>query len=460
MPEPISRRVLDAALASYYGPDLSLFIEGVAINDIAVCNLSDTDASGTTWAHTPPVNVAVAIDPVLGRIAFRDPQSAPPMVHFHYGFSAAMGGGEYPRARTFDAELGPVDTLASPGPLQAALDARNGGGVVEVSDSGRFEETPAIALAAGALFELRAADKHRPTIVTPGLIDITGGSDAEVTLNGLLVSGNGLRILSALGDALRKVRLVHCTLVPGLSLGVDGAPLSPNESSLVIEQTGNPIEIEIDHCILGPIRAPINATVLIRDSIVDANNDLAVAYAALDGVAAGGTLSIIDSTIIGTVHTQLLKLASNSIFFSRTEDDSAPVRSERQQTGCVRFSWLPLNSRVPRRYRCQPDLEIAEEVDAAIKKSSTHTISASAREAITDAVVVRLVPAFTSLRYADPGYCQLRQSVPEQIRTGADDEAEMGAFHDLFQPQRESNVRTRLDEYLRFGLEAGIFYQT
>jgi hypothetical protein len=27
-------------------------------------------------------------------------------------------------------------------------------------------------------------------------------------------------------------------------------------------------------------------------------------------------------------------------------------------------------------------------------------------------------------------------------------------------PQRESNVRTRLDEYLRFGLEAGIFYQT
>ena len=43
---------------------------------------------------------------------------------------------------------------------------------------------------------------------------------------------------------------------------------------------------------------------------------------------------------------------------------------------------------------------------------------------------------------------------------GADDEAEMGAFHDLFQPQRESNVRTRLREYLRFGLEAGIFYST
>ena len=34
----------------------------------------------------------------------------------------------------------------------------------------------------------------------------------------------------------------------------------------------------------------------------------------------------------------------------------------------------------------------------------------------------------------------------------------MGAFHDLYQPQREINLRVRLDEYLRFGLEAGIFY--
>ena len=36
----------------------------------------------------------------------------------------------------------------------------------------------------------------------------------------------------------------------------------------------------------------------------------------------------------------------------------------------------------------------------------------------------------------------------------------MGAFHYLFQPQRETNLRVRLDEYLRFGLEAGIFYAT
>lgn len=459
VPEPISRRVLDASLAGYYGPDLSISIEGFPIEQISACNLSDADPAGTTWAHTPP-DAPVAIDPVLGRMSFRDPQAEPPRVTFHYGFSAAMGGGEYERTPTFDAALGPIDSVASPGPIQPALDARAGGGVVELSDSGRFEETPSIALDPGVRLEVRAANEHRPTLIVSGPVDISGGENAEVTLNGLLIAGGPLRITSEAGNGLRKLRIVHCTLAPGLSLGIDGTPASPGSPSLLIEQTATPLEIEIDHSIVGAIRAPVNATVLIRHSIVDANGENAVAYADLDDLGAGGTVSVINSTIIGTVHTELLKLASNSIFFSRTEDDSAPVRSERRQTGCVRFSWLPLTSRVPRRYRCQPDLEIAERIKAAIVQSGTNTISDAERQAIEGSVVVRLVPAFTSLRLADPGYGQLRLSAPEQIRAGADDEAEMGAFHDLFQPQRESNIRARLREYLRFGLEAGIFYST
>ena len=39
---------------------------------------------------------------------------------------------------------------------------------------------------------------------------------------------------------------------------------------------------------------------------------------------------------------------------------------------------------------------------------------------------------------------------------GADDEAEMGAFHDLYQPQRIANLRARLDEYTPAGIDAGI----
>jgi len=109
------------------------------------------------------------------------------------------------------------------------------------------------------------------------------------------------------------------------------------------------------------------------------------------------------------------------------------VRSEKKQSGCVRFCYLPLTSVVPRRYRCQPE----QENDA-----------------------LRVKPQFTSLRYGDPGYGQLALRTTKQIRTGADDEAEMGAFHELYQPQRETNLRIRMEEYLRFGLEAGPFYVT
>ena len=55
---------------------------------------------------------------------------------------------------------------------------------------------------------------------------------------------------------------------------------------------------------------------------------------------------------------------------------------------------------------------------------------------------------------------QLRRSTPDAVRTGASDESEMGVTDELYAPQRESNLRIRLDEYLRYGLEAGIFYAT
>jgi hypothetical protein len=82
------------------------------------------------------------------------------------------------------------------------------------------------------------------------------------------------------------------------------------------------------------------------------------------------------------------------------------------------------------------------------------------REAVRDAVLRSLVPSFTSTRYGLPGYAQLAVTCPEPIRAGAEDEGEMGAFHFLHQAQRLKNVRASLDEYLRFGLEAGVFLVT
>ena len=86
------------------------------------------------------------------------------------------------------------------------------------------------------------------------------------------------------------------------------------------------------------------------------------------------------------------------------------------------------------------------------------SLSPAAALAITAAVQARVRPAFTSLRYGQPGYGQLASFAPKEISTGADDESEMGAFHDLFQPQRTANLRARLDEYAPAAFDAGILF--
>jgi hypothetical protein len=167
--------------------------------------------------------------------------------------------------------------------------------------------------------------------------------------------------------------------------------------------------------------------------------------------------------LIGKVHTRNLKLASNSIFAARTataDGWSAPVVSMQKQDGCVRFTFMPRDAWVPRRHRVQPDLAIRDAIEQDVRdQPGLSELERNQRNDRIRARVGKLVrPVFTTRRYGEPAYCQLSQTTREEIRTGADDESEMGAFHDLFQPQRAANLRIRLDEYLRFGLEAGVFF--
>ncbi len=74
--------------------------------------------------------------------------------------------------------------------------------------------------------------------------------------------------------------------------------------------------------------------------------------------------------------------------------------------------------------------------------------------------LAQLQPNFTSKTYGTPGYAQLGQACPPQIYTGAEDGSEMGVFSYLKHPQRQQNLHSSLDDYLRFGLEKSIFYIT
>lgn len=156
------------------------------------------------------------------------------------------------------------------------------------------------------------------------------------------------------------------------------------------------------------------------------------------------------TTIFGVVNVQELLLASEVIF-------GHPVTSVRLQTGCVRFSFVPEGSHTPRRFRCQPDFEIQTETDAA---AALGPLTAAQQDTIRDDIRSWLLPAFTDIHYGLPAYAQLAHSCPAQILTGAEDGSEMGAFSFLQQPQRETNLRVRLQEYLPFGLQAGLIYVT
>jgi len=208
--------------------------------------------------------------------------------------------------------------------------------------------------------------------------------------------------------------------------------------SLFLPTGGDPSElselaVRVTFSIVSALRLPGDiASLRLEDSILDARTS---------GVGAtepGPSLQLERVTVFGDVFVRELSHASAALF-------SEPVRVERRHVGCVRYSYLPDGSEPPRRFRCQPDLELGRTSAAGL---SQNTIAA------------RLAPRFTSTRFGDPGYAQLAAAAAPEILTGAEDGSEMGAFSRLQEPLRRHQLSTLIEEYLRFGLDAGIFYVT
>jgi hypothetical protein len=433
VPGRISRRAADADLPDFYGDDRSFLIVQpggpLELDDLVICDLGD-------W--TSPAG-KVAVDPVLGRIAFPE-DTEPPLVTFHHGFGGNIGGGEYSRSLTEEAAGAAIVPAGNgPGAIQTAIDALPAeGGVVEIRDSARYEETALTIDATGRRVTVRAAVGSRPTLVLDGDLTITGDGEGAVVIDGLLVTGSGVEVQAPAPGApgLGALELRHTTLVPGISLEAGGEPAGAEPSLVVHAVTA----VTIHRSIVGGVRTGRDSRTRIVDGILDATGEDRIAFADPDDEDDfGGTLTLEQVTAIGRVKAEALQLVSSTILLAELPPGVDPVKwpgpvvARRRQDGCVRFSFVPPGSRTPRRHRCQPE----READAA-----------------------RVRPILTSPRYADPGYCQLADGTSALIREGADDESELGAFHHLYLPRREAHLLTRLDEHLRFGLEAGVFHAT
>jgi len=425
------------------------------------------------WPPSPPAGAVVAVDVERGRLAVGDgfgDATTRIDVSFHYGFPADLGGGPYGRRAWLvrpelatahyrvreagpDPEIQPPVTHTSLAAALADWDSdERPNAVVTILDSRTYPLPGALELRNEGWLVVEAADGERPLLQTAAA-GLELGSEApgpgddptrrgELTLNGVVVEGS----LHVIGD-LGRLRLLHSTLVPGRRLQDDGSPATA-DASLEVESTAGSnrindhLRVEAAFSITGPLVVPARAAgVTLLDCIVDG----------LGGTAlTGPDLTLERTTVLGSVTARTL-YASESIL-------AADVQVERTQAGCVRFSYVTPGSRTSRRYRCQPDLAAVAAVDMALGVDPT--LSQAARDAIRAVTQSRVVPSFTANRYGLPGYGQLRFASPVEIRNGAEDGSEMGAFCHVKQPQRESNLRIRLNEYLPFGLEAGAIYVT
>jgi hypothetical protein len=252
-----------------------------------------------------------------------------------------------------------------------------------------------------------------------------------------LVLDQSLRLEIKPGE-LEQLMISHCTMVP-----------APNPSIKVDEETDG-LEVNVSHSICGKIESiKSEARFTISNCIVDAKPTEDIPGEKKEhpkkidapGVIVDKTegtpnlvaircfrLDIESSTIFGSVEVEMIN-ASNAIFTGR-------VTAIRRQWGCVRFSYIPKDSVIPRCFECLPERNGRTD-SRSILRASPYTW-------------------FTSDRYGDPAYGQLHKNVDARIFEGADNRSEMGAFNKLYQAQRILNIKSALDEYLRFGIEAGI----
>ncbi|QQZ39395.1 hypothetical protein IF690_15095 [Pseudomonas sp. SK3(2021)] len=379
---------------------------------------------------------------------------------FTYGATGPVGA--HPVTRHFPA-LAPTVQLRHVGEvsggitLQAALDglaAVAAPVVIEIHDSlvhridlsllpgTAIDGTLSLRLAQS--LTIRAAGDHRPILrlAQPlSMRPVTAGSatpaEPRIRLEGLYIAPDENAPFPA-GQALidraavARLEIIGCTLAPGGHSLRDGnrAPMQPalrlvdgygfSDPGDVAAFVPTP-DIVIQRSITGSIAIDERYRLDIEDSIVDAGlgfNDAATGLFAIaaasdavngwaavlnfDGLTCFGPVRVAAVGGLGGIFTQRFEVLDN-------------------QRGCIKWSAFSSDvDRLPPNHFCvhAPDARIV----------------------------------FTSERFHDPGYAQLRRETDRRVRElGPDDDA-MGAFGFLLEAHKWTNLHVRLHEFMPVGV--------
>jgi hypothetical protein len=440
------------------------FVE-IPADEIFVADLSLWQLPPTSKQYTPagsatsqPKAISVAVDPKLGRITFPSGAGRDAVeVDYAYGFSGDMGSGPYDRSSLVDASfaarvtwqagvgkdvtLVPQQIFANIGDAVTAWSSQPPGtaGVIAVLDSRTYEETLAIDVPEGSELLIVAADwPVRNVLGTPtrtigewvpqgrrphlaGGISVTGSAPeasdvpGSLDLEGLLVEG----ALTVAAGNLGALTVSDCSLVPG-----EGG-LAVNSTNASGKRNAG-LTVAVERSICGAV------------TLADANE---VANFDIDGqgVTARGIAPRVGGAGVPSLHD--LRRAHACARTTRSSPASSP-RSAVRSAACVSAS----SRRIP--------VSASRGATAASRTSRSRTSRRPNSRRSSRASSPSSRRSRTAIRPGQLG-AQPPPRSPPGPRTPRD-----GAFSSLKQPQRAANLRTVVNEYLRFGLEAGVFYVT
>lgn len=438
-----------------------------------------TFAQGTTTSVSMPIRVA--LDPELGRLKF--PSSISPTgikISCAFGAPGDLGGGPYNRYDTVYADL-PKNpdwhggVMENPDPvsgellypdLNAAIDAWNEfltgktkqRGLITIMDSRTYDLNfgTEITLNDGSVLHIVAArwpvtgksllsaGERKPGQIVPESVypllsgnlsirNTTGGVPGSLTLNGLFIAG---RVKVEPGD-LGELHLSHCTLL-GATPQTTQTKAALSVASDTNQGENENLSIYSERCIIQGLDVTVKNRIYLQDTIVQTK------------VAGKPALNVPNSfvalqtcTVLGESRMRIVE-AGNTIF-------TETVIAERRQEGCVRFCYVNESSLTPQNFRCQPETAIRDFEEANPDNTDSDAVHL---------IRARMRPVFRSENFGDPDYAYLSRFSAPEIRSGAEDESEMGAFSFLRGAQREANIKLALKDYLRFGREPVIIFET